>query len=177
MAALPDRTATISAAHVADDDAADVRKETAMTDATTTQAVKVLYTAAATVTGGRRGRGATSDNRLAVDFSSPTELGGDGGPGTNPEQLFALGYAACFQNAMLGVARRMHLVADDSTVTSRVGIGLIGEGRLGLTVELHVTLPSIEDRAVAKELVEGAHKRCPYSNAVRGNVAVAITID
>ncbi len=147
-----------------------------MSEQTVATPARVLYTAEATVTGGRRGHGSTSDGRLAVDFSSPAELGGDGGPGTNPEQLFALGYAACFQNAMLGIARRKHLVADDSTLTSRVGLGLIGEGRLGLTVELAVTLPSIEDRAVAEELVAEADRRCPYSNAVRGNVEVSITI-
>jgi osmotically inducible protein OsmC len=138
--------------------------------------VKVLYTAEATVTGGRKGRGATSDGRLAVEFSSPTELGGDGGPGTNPEQLFALGYAACFQSAMMGIARRRHLTADDSTIMSRVGLGAIGEGRIGLVVALDVSLPSIEDRATAEELVAEAHKRCPYSNAVRGNIEVTITI-
>jgi lipoyl-dependent peroxiredoxin len=147
-----------------------------VTDATTAPPVKVLYTAEATVTGGRRGRGATSDGRLAVEFSSPTELRGDGGPGTNPEQLFALGYAACYQNAMMGIARRKQLVGDDSTVSARVGLGTIGDGRLGLVVALDVTLPSIPDRPTAQELVEEADKRCPYSNAVRGNVEVTITV-
>jgi Ohr subfamily peroxiredoxin len=147
-----------------------------MSEQTVATPTRVLYTAEATVTGGRRGHGSTSDGRLVVDFSSPAELGGDAGPGTNPEQLFALGYAACFQNAMLGIARRKHLVADDSTLTSRVGLGLIGEGRLGITVDLAVTLPSIEDRAVAEALVAEADQRCPYSNAVRGNVQVTITI-
>jgi Ohr subfamily peroxiredoxin len=148
-----------------------------MSEAATSQIPRVLYTAEATVTGGRRGRGATSDGRLAVEFSSPAELGGDAGPGTNPEQLFALGYAACFQNAMLGVARRKQLIADDSTLTARVGLGHIGDGRFGLTVDLHVTLPSIEDRAVAEELVAATDKRCPYSNAVRGNVVVTLTVE
>ncbi len=147
-----------------------------MTDATATQPARILYTAEANVHGGRKGHGATSDGRLTVDFSSPTELGGDGGPGTNPEQLFALGYAACYQNAMMGVARRKQLVADDSTVTARVGLGTIGEGRLGFTMELNVTLPSIADRAVAEDLVEAADRRCPYSNAVRGNIEVTITV-
>ena len=148
-----------------------------MTDTTVSPPLRVLYTAEATLHGGRRGHGETSDGRLEVQFSSPAELGGDGGPGTNPEQLFALGYAACFQNAMMSVARRKQLVADDSTVTSRVGLGTIGDGRLGLSVELRVTLPSIEDRAVAEELVEAADKRCPYSNAIRGNVKVAISLE
>ena len=147
-----------------------------MTDATATHPRRILYTAEATVQGGRKGHGATSDSRLTVDFSSPAELGGDGGPGTNPEQLFALGYGACFQNAMMGVARRKQLVADDSTITARVGLGFIGDGRFGLTVELDVTLPSIDDRAVAEELVASADRRCPYSNAVRGNVEVTITV-
>ena len=148
-----------------------------MSQATVSPLSRVLYTAEATVVGGRKGHGKTSDDRLTVDFSSPSELGGDGGPGTNPEQLFALGYAACFQNAMLGIARRKELVADDSTITARVGLGTIGDGRLGITVELNVSLPSIADRATAEELVMAADHRCPYSNAVRGNVPVTITVD
>lgn len=149
-----------------------------MSEATVPTALtRVLYTAEATVTGGRKGHGKTSDGHLEVDFSSPAELGGDGGAGTNPEQLFALGYAACYQSALLGIARRKQLVADDSTVTAHVGPGIIGEGRFGITVELHVTLPSIADRAIAEDLVEAADQRCPYSNAVRGNVLVTITVD
>jgi lipoyl-dependent peroxiredoxin len=148
-----------------------------MSETAVTRPTRVLYTAEAAVTGGRKGHGKTSDGRLEVDFSSPTELGGDGGAGTNPEQLFALGYAACYQNALLGSARRKELVAVDSTVTARVGLGTIGEGRFGITVELHVTLPSIADRATAEELVEAADRRCPYANAVRGNVPVTITVD
>jgi osmotically inducible protein OsmC len=136
----------------------------------------VLYTAEATVTGGRRGHGATSDGRAVVDFSSPTEMGGDGGPGTNPEQLFALGYAACWQNAMIGIARRKGLDVLDSTVTARVGIGPIASGRFGLTVELLITLPSIPDREQARTLIDEAEQRCPYSNAVRGNVEVTLTL-
>ena len=103
-------------------------------------------------------------------------MGGDGGPGTNPEQLFALGYAACWQNAMIGIARRKGLDVLDSVVTARVGIGLIGAGRLGLAVELLITLPSITDRDQAKALIDEAEQRCPYSNAVRGNVAVTLTL-
>jgi lipoyl-dependent peroxiredoxin len=138
--------------------------------------LRVLYTAEATVTGGRRGHGETSDGRLTVDFSSPTEMGGDGGPGTNPEQLFALGYAACWQNAMIGIARRKGLDVLDSVVTARVGIGIIEAGRLGLTVELRITLPSITDRDQAQALIDEAEQRCPYSNAVRGNVEVTLTL-
>ncbi|HEY6470599.1 MAG TPA: organic hydroperoxide resistance protein [Candidatus Dormibacteraeota bacterium] len=139
-------------------------------------AFRLLYTAEATVNGGRRGHGATSDGRLAVDFSSPAEMGGDGGPGTNPEQLFALGYGACWQNAMIGIARRKGLDVLDSVVTARVGIGVIGSGRLGLTVELLITLPSIPDREQAKALIDETEQRCPYSNAVRGNVEVTLTL-
>lgn len=142
---------------------------------TPSQTVRVLYTAEATATGGRKGHGRTSDGRLDVDFSSPTEMGGDGGPGTNPEQLFATGFAACFQNAIMSVARRKSLSVDDSLVTARIGIGPI-ENRFGLTAELDIKLPSIHDRALAEELVAAAEKRCPYSNAVRGNIDVAINI-
>ncbi len=146
---------------------------------TTTEAphkVNVLYTAEATVQGGRKGHAKTSDGRLEVQFSSPTELGGDGGPGTNPEQLFAAGYAACFQNALIGIARREHLSADDSVVTARVGLGQIGNGRIGLEVELIIKLPSIADKTQAEDLVAKAHDRCPYSNATRGNVNVTLTL-
>jgi Ohr subfamily peroxiredoxin len=138
--------------------------------------VRVLYTAEAYVTGGRRGHGRTSDGRLEVDFSSPTEMGGDGGPGTNPEQLFATGFAACFQNAMMSIARREKLSGvDDSIVVAKVGIGPV-ENRFGLTVELDIRLPSIRDRAVAEQLVSGAEQRCPYTNAVRGNIDVVINL-
>jgi len=140
------------------------------------QPVRVLYTAEATATGGRAGHAKTSDGRLEVDLSVPREMGGDGGPGTNPEQLFAAGYAACFQSAMGGVSRRMKLSIEGSTVTARVGIGPIGGGAYGLTVELRVHLPSIPDRATAEELVRAAHQVCPYSNATRGNVDVALTV-
>jgi lipoyl-dependent peroxiredoxin len=147
------------------------------TDATEDQrAVNVLYTAEATATGGRRGHTRTSDGRLDVDLSSPAEMGGDGGPGTNPEQLFAAGFAACYQNAMLGIARRTHLEAGDSTVTARVGIGPVAAGRFGLVVELRIHLPSVPDRSAAEALIAEADRRCPYSNAVRGNVEVSLTL-
>ena len=139
------------------------------------QPVRVLYTAEATATGGRKGHGRTSDGRIDVDFSYPTEMGGDGGPGTNPEQLFATGFAACFQNAMMSVARRKNLSVDDSIVTARIGIGPV-ENRFGLTAELDIKLPSIKDRAVAEELVSLADGRCPYTNAVRGNIEVKINL-
>jgi len=98
--------------------------------------MKILYTAEAVVEGGRRGHGRSTDGRLQVDLSVPKEMEGDGGPGTNPEQLFALGYAACFQSAMLGVARSRKLDASESTITSRVGIGPTGRGGLELSAAL-----------------------------------------
>src|SRR6266849_2315744 len=98
---------------------------------TPSQTVRVLYTAEATATGGRRGHGRTSDGRLDVDFSSPTEIGGDGGPGTNPEQLFATGFAACFQNAIMSIARRKNLAVDDSLFFSSIGTATT-ENRFGL---------------------------------------------
>jgi len=104
-------------------------------------------------------------------------MGGDGGPGTNPEQLFATGFAACFQNAMMSVARRKNISVDDSIVTARIGIGPVPvENRFGLTAELDIKLPSIHDRALAEELASAAEKRCPYTNAVRGNIDLAIKI-
>jgi Ohr subfamily peroxiredoxin len=137
--------------------------------------VKVLYTAEATATGGRAGHATSSDKRLDVDLSVPTEIGGDGGSGTNPEQLFAAGYAACFQGAMGVVARRENLSIDDSTVTARVGIGPMGQA-FGITVELRVHLPAIADRAAAEDLVAKAHQVCPYSNATRDNVDVRLLV-
>jgi osmotically inducible protein OsmC len=145
------------------------------TETTGDHKVRVLYTAEGTVTGGRRGHGETTDGRLKVDFSSPADMGGDDGPGTNPEQLFALGFAACWQNAMMGIARRRELNVDDSTVTARVGIGPIAAGRFGLQVELLIHIPSISNAAIADALIAETEQRCPYSNAVRGNVDVTLT--
>jgi Ohr subfamily peroxiredoxin len=139
-------------------------------------AMKVLYTAEATVAGGRSGHGRTSDGRLEVDLSVPKEMSGDGGPGTNPEQLFAVGYAACFQSALLGVARGRNIDASDSTITARVGIGPTGHGGFGLTVALDLHAPQL-GRADAEGLMLRAHDRCPYSNATRGNVDVRLTVD
>jgi osmotically inducible protein OsmC len=137
--------------------------------------VRVLYTAEATAVGGRDGHAKTSDGRLDVQLDVPSELGGTGGPGTNPEQLFACGYGACFHNALEGVARRAKVSVEGSSVTARVGFGPIGEGRFGLTVELLVHLPGI-DPAMAETLVAGAHDRCPYSNATRNNIPVELRI-
>jgi osmotically inducible protein OsmC len=138
--------------------------------------VKVLYTAEAVVEGGREGHGRTSDGRLDVKLSVPETMGGTGGPGTNPEQLFAVGYAACFQSALLGVARGKKLDVSDSTFTSRVGIGPTGHGGFGLTVALNLHAPNIA-RADAEDLMLRADERCPYSNATRGNIEVTLSVD
>ncbi len=136
---------------------------------------KVLYRAEATVTGGRDGKGATDDGRLVADLSVPKELGGDAGPGTNPEQLFALGYAACFIGAMKFVGGRDKLaVPADVSITSRVGIGPLPTG-FGIEVELRISLPGV-DPAVARTIVDRAHVVCPYSNATRGNIDVTLTL-
>src|SRR5437879_9801111 len=138
--------------------------------------MKILYTAEAVVEGGRRGHGRSTDGRLQVDLSVPKEMDGDGGPGTNPEQLFALGYAACFQSAMLGVARSRKLDASESTITARVGIGPTGRGGLGLSAALDLHAPHLS-RADAAELMLRADARCPPSGASRGNGGGELTGD
>jgi len=138
--------------------------------------MNILYTTEAVVEGGRAGRGWTSDGRLAVELSAPKELGGEGGPGTNPEQLFAVGYAACFQSGLLAVAQGRKLDASDSTVTARVGIGPTGRGGFGLAVALDLHAPDLS-RLDAEELMRRAHALCPYSNATRGNVDVKLSVD
>ena len=136
---------------------------------------KALYTAQAHVDGGRiAGHGRSSDGELEVELRLPTELGGKGG-GTNPEELFAVGYAACFESALTTVARRRKEQADDVAIDSTVML-VAGEDRgFNIAVELDVSLPSIEDPAKAVELVRAAHKVCPYSNATRGNIEVGLT--
>jgi lipoyl-dependent peroxiredoxin len=134
-----------------------------------------LYTAKAHVTGGRmEGHGRTSDGALEVDLRIPAELGGPGG-GTNPEELFAVGFAACFESALSVVARRMKADAGDAAVESSVSLLPDGHGGFKLEVGLDVNLPSVEDPDTAKQLVGAAHKVCPYSNATRGNIEVALT--
>jgi osmotically inducible protein OsmC len=136
---------------------------------------KVLYTARATAHGGRDGKVATNDGKLDVVVAPPAEMGGTGN-GTNPEQLFAAGYAACFHSALKLVARKARQDADGSTVTAAVGIGPINGGAgYGLEVELEVSLPGV-DRTIAEELVAKAHEVCPYSNATRGNIKVDLTV-
>ena len=137
---------------------------------------KILYTAEAVTQGGRAGHGRTSDGRLDVELSVPEDMGGQGGPGTNPEQLFAIGYAACFQSALLAVAQGHHLNADDAQLTARVGIGPTGHGGFGLQVALDLHAPHLPP-AEAADLMARAHERCPYSNATRNNIVVTLTVD
>jgi osmotically inducible protein OsmC len=139
--------------------------------------VDVKYTTSATATGGRDGRSTTKDGSLDVKLATPKELGGGGGPGNNPEQLFAAGYAACFLGAMKFVASQggTAKVPNDATVTSTVVIGPRSEGGFGITVALDIGLPGV-DKAQAQELVEKAHQVCPYSNATRGNVDVKLNV-
>jgi Ohr subfamily peroxiredoxin len=138
--------------------------------------MKTLYTAEATVQGGREGHARSSDGILDVDLRTPKEMGGTGDQGTNPEQLFAAGYAACFQSALMRVARRQKVDASQSTITARVGIGPTGDGGFGLEVALHVSIPGV-DKATGEQLLEQAHQVCPYSNATRGNIPVVLTLE
>ena len=134
-----------------------------------------LYTAQAHVVGGRiDGHGRSSDGELEVDLRVPTELGGNGG-GTNPEELFAVGYAACFEGALTTVARRRKEEASDAAIDSRVMLVASEDRGFNIAVELDVSLPSIDDPAKAVELVRAAHRVCPYSNATRGNIEVGLT--
>jgi osmotically inducible protein OsmC len=136
---------------------------------------KILYTAQATATGGREGQASSSDKALDVKLTTPKELGGAGGNGTNPEQLFAAGYAACFIGATKLVASQQKLALPAGfNITAKVGIGQIPAG-FGIEVELAIALPGL-DRAAAQALIEKAHQVCPYSNATRGNIDVRLTL-
>ncbi|TDU68042.1 Ohr subfamily peroxiredoxin [Prosthecobacter fusiformis] len=139
--------------------------------------MKVLYTTQATATGGREGKAATADGTLSVTLSTPKELGGGGGSGTNPEQLFAAGYSACFLGALKFVAGKGGIaVPADATVTGQVGIGPRDDGEgFGLEVSLTIHVPGLE-KSVVEDLVQKAHIVCPYSNATRGNIPVTLTV-
>ncbi len=138
--------------------------------------VQAIYSTVATATGGRDGRAASQDGALDVSLSTPREMGGGGGEGTNPEQLFAAGYSACFIGAMKFVASQGGpKVPADAKVTATVGIGPRSEGGFGITVALEVALPGMS-REDAQALVEKADATCPYSNALRGNVDVALSV-
>ena len=136
---------------------------------------KILYTAHATSTGGRAGTSKSSDGALAVTLTTPKELGGDGAAGTNPEQLFAAGYSACFLGAMKHVAMMQKISLPATTsISADVGIGAIPAG-FGIKVAMNVTIPGME-RAAAEKLVAAAHGVCPYSNATRGNIDVSLNV-
>ena len=143
--------------------------------------MKILYTTKATSTGGRTGHSKSADGILDIDLVTPKELGGPGnapgGKGTNPEQLFACGYSACFLGAMKFVAGQEKLkIADDTTVTATVGIGPRDDGKgFGIDVELAIHVPGL-DRAAADALVQKAHVVCPYSHATKGNVDVRLKV-
>ena len=136
---------------------------------------KILYETEVTATGGRDGKAASVDGLLSVSLSVPKSLGGPGGEGTNPEQLFAAGYAACYLGAVKLVARTRKVVPSaEPTVTAKVAMGPVPVG-YALAVELKVSLPGVE-KSVAEGVVAGAHERCPYSNATRGNIEVKLTV-
>ena len=137
----------------------------------------VIYTAEAHVTGGRaEGHGATSDGMLEVELRTPVEMGGPGG-GTNPEELFAVGYAGCFESALGTVARRRRMDAGDVAIDSRVSLLPTADRAFKLAVALAVNLPSVPDPDAASELVRAAHEVCPYSNATRGSIDVALSVN
>ncbi|KMQ80751.1 Organic hydroperoxide resistance protein [Candidatus Burkholderia pumila] len=138
--------------------------------------MNILYKATATSTGGRDGRAVSSDEQLNVKLSAPKGLGGTGAEGTNPEQLFAAGYSACFLSAMEFIAgQQKKAIPVDTNVTADVGVGPNDNGGFALDIELRVTLPGVE-REEAQALIETAHKVCPYSNATRGNVDVRVKL-
>jgi Ohr subfamily peroxiredoxin len=134
-----------------------------------------LYTAVATATHGREGRAVSSDGKIDLALGIPVEMGGNG-QGTNPEQLFAAGYAACFGSALGLVGRQAKVDVSDAAVTAEVGIGKEGEG-FGLKVALRVELPDTVDEETGRKLVQQAHQVCPYSNATRGNIEVDLVIE
>ena len=135
----------------------------------------VLYTAVAVVEGGQQGHGRPLDGRLDADLSAPESMGGSGGPGTNPEELFAVGYAACFQSPLLSVATGRRVDASGSRITSLVDIGPTGHGGFGLTVAPDLHAPRLTAEQAA-DVMAGAHQRCPYSNATRGNIDVELSV-
>lgn len=139
---------------------------------------KVLYTAHGHAIGGRTGEGATDDGKVAVQLSTPSELGGDNGPGTNPEQLFSVGYSACFLGALKVVASKQNIrLPEDTKVAADIGIGPREDGEgFGITAALTITAPGV-DNALLEDLVQKAHIVCPYSNAIHKTVDVKLTVD
>ena len=138
--------------------------------------VSVLYRTSATATGGRDGHALSEDGKVDLQLSTPKELGGSGGSGTNPEQLFAAGYSACFVGALKVAGQQLKTkVPSDTSITATVGIGPRSEGGFGITVDLLISLPGV-GREDAQRLVDTAHQICPYSNATRNNIDVMLTI-
>ena len=138
--------------------------------------VQVLYQTSATAVGGRNGKARSDDGRIDVELSTPKELGGPGGVGTNPEQLFAAGYAACFLGALKVAGQQLKVpVPAEASITATIGIGPRSQGGFGITANLAIALPGV-DAESAHKLVETAHQICPYSNATRNNVDVVLTI-
>ncbi|MEO8673925.1 MAG: organic hydroperoxide resistance protein [Tahibacter sp.] len=137
--------------------------------------MQILYRTSATAQGGRAGHVRSVDGVLDLDLAMPRELGGDGRAATNPEQLFAAGYSACFENALLHVARAKKLPVHDTKVSAEVGIGPRADGGFALAVSLNIELAGV-DQASAEALVQAAHQVCPYSHALRGNVDVALSV-
>lgn len=138
--------------------------------------MRTIYTASATTRGGREGRVESSDGVLDLGLSMPEGLGGDGGNGTNPEQLFAAGYAACFESALRLVAGQQDKTVGDASITANVGLGKTDDGGFGLDVELVGGMPELA-REDAEELMQAAHQVCPYSVATRGNIDVKLTVE
>ena len=137
--------------------------------------LKILYAAEAVAEGGREGHARTSDGCLDVDLEVPSEMGGTGGPGINPEQLFAVGYAACFQSALLRIATGRELDLSGSRITARVGIGALKSGGFGLAAALDLDAPQLS-RERGLDLMARAHQACPYSRATRGNIEVTLSV-
>lgn len=137
--------------------------------------MNALYKAEVTATGGRNGHVESTDGVINMDVRMPKELGGSGGAYTNPEQLFAAGYAACFDSALNLVARQLKITVKDTKVTAQVGIGQLPSGGFGLSASLSVHIPNVE-KEVAQQLIEQAHQVCPYSNATRGNIDVTLQL-
>ena len=137
---------------------------------------KILYTASATSQGGRRGHVRSSDGFLDFDLAMPEAMGGEGGSGTNPEQLYAAGYSACFGNALRRVAGHQGKDVSGAEITAHVGIGPVRIGGFGIEVELVGKMPNLS-REEAESLMDQAHERCPYSRATRGNINVKLTIE
>jgi len=138
--------------------------------------MKTLYQTRATAQGGRHGQVSTDEGNLTLQLALPKGLGGAGGPGANPEQLFACGYAACFDSALQYVAQQQKLPLTGSQVAVQVGIGQLAEGGFGLSVQLSAKLEGLA-RDAAQQLLEAAHRVCPYSNAIRGNVPVTLVLE